>query len=285
MPPGPAPQALPTRRLVLDLGDDLDVAWNHRFPELAFAANGVSLLMPYAEPYFVHTVRRALPDLPLDLQGPTADFCRQEAGHHRQHRRFNDLAVARVPSLGQVERWIARSYGWLDRTRSLRFNLAFAAASETIAFGIAVWSDDHVGEFFDGADPAPATLFLWHLAEEVEHKSAAHDAWAALDGSRLRYSAAMALTVSLLVWFTTLATIAQVAARRRWYHPMTWFRLLRWSLSLAFTLLPVMFVSCLPRHHPSDLPDPTFLPAWLRQFDPATGTLPTAAPSGHRPAA
>ena len=286
---GHEPHELPTRRLRLEWAEPPAVAWNHRFPELAYAANGVSLLMPYAEPYFVHTERRALTELDGDLAAQTADFCRQEAGHHRLHRRFNDALVAQVPALARLERWIGRTYGWLDRTRSLRFNLAFAAASETIAYGIAVWSDAHVGQFFDGADPAPATLFLWHLAEEVEHRSAAFDVWEDLDGSRLRYSAAMVLTVSLLVWFTTLAAIVQVVAERRWYHPMTWFRLLRWSLSLAFTLLPIMFISCLPGHHPSALSEPPYLPAWLRQFDPATGTLPSwrpsDAPTGDRPAA
>ena len=39
--------------------DEVDPAWNHRFPELAFAVDGVSILMPYAEPYFVRSVRRA----------------------------------------------------------------------------------------------------------------------------------------------------------------------------------------------------------------------------------
>ena len=280
MPSGHVPHELPTRRLAVDHPDDLAPAWNRSFPELAYAANSVSLLMPYAEPYFVHTVRSAIPQLEGELAAQTADFCRQEAGHHRQHRRFNDGLVHHVPALARLERWIGRTYGWLDRTRSLRFNLAFAAGSETIAFGIAVWSDRHVGQFFDAADPLPATLFLWHLAEEVEHKSAAYDVFEAVDGSRLRYTWAMTLSVAILVAYTVAATTIMVVADRRWYHPMTWFRLLRWSLSLAFTLLPIMAVSCLPSHHPSGLTDPTFLPAWLRQFDPETGTLPSLDGNG-----
>ena len=37
----------------------------------------------------------------------------------------------------------------------------------------------------------PATMFLWHLAEEVEHKTVAFDVYQAVDGSKLRYAASM----------------------------------------------------------------------------------------------
>ena len=44
--------------------------------------------------------------------------------------------------------------------------------------------------------------------------------------------------------------------------------------TLAFVLSPVMVVSALPGHHPRQFTDPPYLPAWLRQYDPATGTIP-----------
>ena len=54
---------LPVRKITFEYPDDMDPAWNRRFPEFAFAANSVSLLMPYAEPYFVKSVRSAIPQL------------------------------------------------------------------------------------------------------------------------------------------------------------------------------------------------------------------------------
>ena len=51
----------------------------------------------------------------------------------------------------------------------------------TIAFTLARWVDENLGSFFAGADPVPATLFLWHLAEEVEHKTVAFDVWEAVE--------------------------------------------------------------------------------------------------------
>jgi hypothetical protein len=50
--------------------------------------------------------------------------------------------------------------------------------------------------------------------------------------------------------------------------------LLRWSLSLAFELFPSMLVSALPSHRPEDFVDPILLTTWLRQYDPATQTMP-----------
>jgi predicted metal-dependent hydrolase len=59
----------------------VDPAWNPRYPELAFAVDGVSLLMPYAEPFFVRTVRQAVDQLPTELRGRAVDFCAQESRH------------------------------------------------------------------------------------------------------------------------------------------------------------------------------------------------------------
>src|SRR3954449_3089140 len=116
---------VPVRRIAFEYPDDLNPVWNRSRPELAAAANSVSLLMPYAEPYFVRSVRAVLPrprapfcgrgarPAPPRLDGPLraeADaYLRQELGHHVQHRRFNDLVVARHPALGPFEWLLGRT--------------------------------------------------------------------------------------------------------------------------------------------------------------------------------
>ena len=266
---------LVVRRIRLDYPEGFDPLWNERFPEFAAAANGISMLMPYAEPYFVHTARKALGDLDDDaLRDRTLDFMRQEGQHHRQHRRFNDHLLERYPRLERLERRIERTYGWFDRTRSLRFNVAFSAGSECIAYALARWTEKHLARLFDDADPVASTLYFWHLAEEVEHKEAAFDVFEAVDGSRLRYAWATTISVVLLAWFVWRAALVQLAGEGRAWYPVTWFRLTRWSVSLAFTMLPTLAVSALPGHHPRRFADPVYLPAWLRQYDPDTGTIP-----------
>jgi predicted metal-dependent hydrolase len=267
-------QPLPVRRVTFDYPDDTDPAWNPTFPEFACGANSVSLLMPYAEPYFAGSMRAVLPDLEPGLRSRTEDFIHQEMQHNLQHRRFNRLLVARYPALARLERWIGRTYGWFGRTRSNRFNVAFAAGSETIAYALARWTEDHLDDMFVEADPVASTLFLWHLAEEVEHKSAAFDVFEAVDGSRLRYATAMLTSFFLLALFTITATVIMLWRDRRLLRPVTWYRLVKWAVSLGFEVVPTMAASALPGHHPDSFADPTFLPTWLRGFDPDTGTMP-----------
>jgi predicted metal-dependent hydrolase len=255
---------LPVRDLGFEFPDDLPVAWHPTIPELSFAANSISLLMPYVEPYFVRSVRAALPDLDEPLRTRTEAYIKQELAHHVQHRHFNDVLRAQAPGLRRVERWMQRTYRWLGRTRSRRFNIAFAAGSETIAFGIARWVSENLRVIFDGTDPEVERLFLWHLAEEVEHKTAAYDVFETTDGSRLRYTAATAISFCLLMVFNFASTAVMLRSTRRLHKPLAWFRLVRWSLSLAFCLLPILVVSCLPGHDPRSLVDPLYLMQWLK---------------------
>jgi len=272
--PGP----VTPRRIEFRYPDEFDPMWTPVTPEFACAANSVSLMMPVIEPYFVRTVRAAARDLDEPLRSATEDYLRQESTHHAQHHRFNRLLVARYPALAPVERTLARAYGALERRGSPGFNLAVVAASETMAYSAARWADRHRRELFDRADPVAATLFLWHLAEEVEHKSSAHDVHRAVEGgrrgSRIRLVAAMLVALTLVAVFVAAATTIMLAAERRLHHPVAWFRLIRWSVGFAFELLANLVMSALPGHHPTDFVDPLWYEVWLRSFDAERGTLP-----------
>jgi predicted metal-dependent hydrolase len=161
-------------------------------------------------------------------------------------------------------RW---TYSRIGKKRSTEFNVAFAAGSEAGAYAIARWIDRNVAMLFDDADPEVAALFLWHLAEEVEHKSAAHDVLHAMGVGRFRYALATVLSMSMLAAFTVAGTVVQLRRTRRLHLPVAWFRLTRWALSLAFTLLPMLATSCLPSHDPRTLSDPSYLVQWLRGLD------------------
>lgn len=279
------------RRVAFEFPDDLDPRWNPRYPECAMAANSVSLLMPYVEPYVVRSVTTVLDDLDEPLRASAEDFCRQELQHQRQHRHFNEAVTRDSPALRRIERVARRTYGWMSRRGSTKWNLAFAAGSETIAFAIARWTESHFRVLFDGADEVVGTLFLWHLAEEVEHKTVAFDVYLATGGSRLRYLVAALWSAMLLAIFTVASTTVMAVRTRRVWSPVTWFRLTKWSIAVAFEVLGDVFASALPRHHPSDFTDPVLLSSWLRYFDPATATMPlwtstlAPAPLADRPVA
>ena len=269
-----AATAIPHRRIRLEWPDGTRAAWQPVKPEFAAAVNALSLGMPYGEPYVMRAVRRAAATIENPaLAARVADYLAQEGEHSRQHRRFNELLTAQHPSLRRVERWLARSYALLDRLGP-RFAVAYAAGFEATAFAAARWMDGRRRELFRGADEEPATLILWHLAEEVEHKTVAHDVWASADGNRLRYVGAMAVCFTMLVWFIFLGTVAQLTAWRRVLSPVAWFRLWKWGIGFAFEVLPTMAITVLPSHHPSQQADPSWMPQWLRTYDPVTDTIP-----------
>ena len=266
---------LPTRRVRFDWAEDHPVVWTPATPELAVAANAVSLLMPHAEPYVVASARAALGEGLVDdpeLAAQAQAYLTQEAQHHAQHRRYNDRLLARYPGLARADRRLGRLFGFLRR-RSTRFGLAFAAGFETIAFVSARWVDRHQRLLRD-ADPTATTLFLWHLAEEVEHKTVAFDTYEAAGGGRLRYAWATAVAAVALALSSWWATLVMLRGEGRLWSPTAHLRLARWSLSFVFTALPVMVVSALPGHHPRDLADPVGLEHWLDHLDPETSTVP-----------
>jgi predicted metal-dependent hydrolase len=236
-------------------------------PEVACAATAVSLLMPHVEPYVVRSVRRGLGDVADPrLRQRTSAYLRQEAAHHAQHRRFNDAVCRGSGALSRLDGWMARTYRFLER-RGPAFGLAYAAGFEAVAFTAARWADRRHDELFGGADPVAAELFLWHLAEEVEHKDVAHEVFLAAGGTRRRYLLGALVSLVLLGWFTFLGTLLFLARERRIWSPVAWIRLTRWSVGFAFEVLPALVVTASPGHHPDHLADPPGLVGWLRRRD------------------
>ncbi len=268
-----ASSLLPVRKVRFEYPDDFNPMWVPSMPEFAAAANAVSLGMPYAEPLFIKAVRSTFDRLDPHLRARTETYIKQEVGHYTEHKKFNEIITTHYPSTLRLQRWMDRTSNWVWR-RSKKFNVAYAAAGETLSYGVARWTEANVARLMDHAEPMGATLFLWHLAEEVEHKSNTYEVFEATDGSRLRYARALLLAFTTICVFTTIGTFMQLWAEKLLRNPFTWFRMIRLAVSVGFVLIPVMVVSALPGHSPKDFTDPVFLPSWLRDHDPATGTMP-----------
>lgn len=279
----------PIRRVAFEYPEDMSPVWTPAAPEFSCAANSVSLMMPTVEPYFVRSIRKALPDLGGRLKEETELYLFQEAQHHGQHLRFNRILLTHYPALVPLNRLIGSTYRRIEQRRSRQFNIGLAAGSETMAYSAARWAAGNRRELFRGADEVPATLFLWHLAEEVEHKSVAHDVYHHLYGnglrSRLIRALATGLSLLLMIAFVVAGTTIMITGERRLLHPLTWLRLVRWSVTFAFELLSNLAMTLFPGFHPDDMADPRWYEVWLQEFDAETGTLPLwhrADPDTHR---
>ncbi len=270
------------RRVRFSYPPETRPVWTPHRPEFSCAANSVSLLMPAIEPYFVRSARRALPALNESLRAEAEIYIEQEAQHFGQHVVFNRLLLDRYSSLARLEVLSKKIYRDLEASRSLEFSLAFAASSETMAYSAARWAAARRRELFSdpATDETAATLFLWHLAEEVEHKSVAHDIYRAAVRPSARsmaspkFVAAMLLSLALVVFFVFAGTSIMLWAERRFFHPLAWIRLIRWVILFSFELLTNLTLSLLPGFHPADFADPTFYDVWLDEFDAASGTIP-----------
>jgi predicted metal-dependent hydrolase len=174
--------AITVRRLSLEFPADLDPVLVEGCPEESFMHVGLSLLLPHLEPYLIRSMRSARNrvrdrQLLADLEA----FCGQEGQHFRQHLRFNQaLRLGRFVGLAALEAEIEGDYQRFTRAKTLRFNLAYAEGFEAFTTALARFAFE--SKLLDRLHPAVRDLFLWHLVEELEHRTVAFDVYEHVGG-------------------------------------------------------------------------------------------------------
>ncbi len=166
---------LKVRNVSFRFDDDTPFQWNPANPLFGFVGNILSFVAPPFERYMVTTARQAIPRIADPEVAADADaFLRQEAIHAREHRHHVAALTKQHPGLVEVSAEIERRFDRLVDTESLEFHLAYAANIEaTFTPMFNVWLR-HRDSLFDNGDPRVAPLFLWHLVEEIEHRSSAY---------------------------------------------------------------------------------------------------------------
>jgi predicted metal-dependent hydrolase len=175
---------LVVRRLLIDLETPFARHWcgGDAFRTALF--NALSMSFPVGEQFFIDSVRNGFKALPADRQESfkreVQGFVGQEATHRRIHALFN----GHLEKQGLVNAWAPRA---LKRLKLLegadpRHWLAITAANEHFTAIFAEWMlRNH--DWLDGSEARLKTMWLWHSAEESEHKSTAFDLYQALGGS------------------------------------------------------------------------------------------------------
>lgn len=182
---------LVVRRLLVDMEAPIPRHWcaGDAFRTALF--NALSMSFPVGEQFFIDSVRKGWQALPPDQQerfrAEVQGFIGQEATHRRLHTLYNQ----HLERLGLKNDWEARACERLKMMESVevRHWLAITAANEHFTAILSDWllrNPDVLGD----RDPRLKTLWLWHSAEESEHKSTAFDLYRALGGDdewRLRW--------------------------------------------------------------------------------------------------
>lgn len=170
--------------------------WMASNPTATAIANGVNLLFPHGERFFVRSVKHFLdriddPALRTAIKG----FFGQEGRHAHAHDELN--AILRAQGF-EIDRFLGsykRISSWIEAHTPPRLNLAVTAASEHFTAILAEGA--FANNVLDKACPEMRQLLAWHAAEELEHKAVAFDVLQAIDPS-------YALRVTGLVYATAI---------------------------------------------------------------------------------
>ena len=175
---------LVVRRLLIDLETPLPRHWCGGDPFRTALFNALSMSFPVGEQFFIDAVRDGLKLLPEEQQDAHKAEVQGVIGQEATHRRIHALFNGHLGRQGLVNHWsprIQKRMKMLDGVDP-RHPLAITAANEHFTAILAEWLLSHP-EVFGQTEERLQTMWLWHSAEEAEHKNTAFDLYQTLDGS------------------------------------------------------------------------------------------------------
>jgi predicted metal-dependent hydrolase len=212
MQAGPDESTLETtkkRPIVRKMGFDFTNVRRHWFHGEALPthiANGLNLLFPLGERFFIRSVKRYMDRIDdPELVSRVRAFFGQEARHGLEHEAAFEILEKQGFEIQKFLAWYEDvAYGKLEPNVPESLRLSVTVALEHFTASLA----EHVltSPILDGADPAMRDLLKWHACEEIEHKSVAFDVFEKVDG---RYSvriAGLMVAGATLIGFWMLGT-------------------------------------------------------------------------------
>lgn len=173
--------------------------------------NGVNLLFPAGERFFVRSVHRYVDRLQkeglTDLAGRVRGFFGQEGRHAQAHEKFFDTMRAQGYEIDAFLAWYQRiAWDYIEKNSPHALSLAVTVALEHFT---AILAEDALRDgaaLLEYAHPELRRLLAWHAVEELEHKSVAFDVLAAVHPSYALRMAGLALGAACLGGFWIAAT-------------------------------------------------------------------------------
>lgn len=202
---------------------DIPRWWLHENPVLTQVANGLNLLFPPGERFFIRSVKHYLDRIEdPDLRARVKGFFGQEGRHGHEHERYNRILEQQGYDIQRFLRLYERvAFGMIEPRFPPILRLSATVALEHFTASMAEMA--LTTSFLDGAHPTMRQLLRWHAAEEIEHKAVAFDVLREVDP---RYSvrvAGLAIATSQLLGWWMVATAMLMAQenltreeRRRW---------------------------------------------------------------------
>lgn len=269
-PYAPVVAGIPIRRMTFEYPDDLGTVFITGEPEDSWANLGLSLLLPYLEPYLIRSMKAARRHVTDErLRADLGAFVLQEGQHFQQHRRFNDhFHGPGLEGLAALEAEVAAEYERWSEEKPLAFHLAYAEGFEALTSATAIW---FLEQDRSAWHPEVLRLFEWHLVEELEHRNVAFEVYEHVIGdwpNRVRVGwfaqwhllGFMQRVVDHLA--EALPEVIEAHGGRRAHR----VRMMRLQRRLFGVLLPRMIRSHTPWYTPHDLAVPPVLEALSARY-------------------
>ncbi len=181
--------------------------WFGGSPVATHVFNGVNLLFPLGERFFVRSVYAFIHEIEQDpaLLARVRGFAGQEGRHAHAHEEYFEILEGQGYSVKPFLKVYEKvAYEWLEKVTSKKLRLAGTAALEHYT---AIMAENALTErYLDHAHPTLRALMLWHAAEEIEHKSVAFDVLQRIDPSWSLRMAGLAFATATLGSFWIAGT-------------------------------------------------------------------------------
>ncbi|WP_428263889.1 metal-dependent hydrolase [Haliangium sp.] len=184
------------RRMDLEFPDSMPTFWCDDNPLQTATLVALTACFPPGERFFISSVRHFLSRVedPLLLEQVRA-FVGQEANHTKEHIAFNRFLDSKGFPVTEMEEWVGKLLGRVQKRSRPEANLARTVALEHFTAIMAGALLEHP-EVVETMHPAAAKLWVWHAIEEIEHKSVAFDVYKlAVDDEALRLRTMIGATV------------------------------------------------------------------------------------------
>ena len=269
--------AIIPREFSFDFPDDLDPVWVPGNPVRSHMFNGISVTMPYLEPFLMRSMSASKskisePELLEDVQG----FVAQEGHHYKCHRRLNDLLMANGhPQFEKIENQLAEYYKKFSK-KSLATRLAYFAGFEAMSNGFTTWLIRKRWKLFEGASPHITSFWIMHMIEETEHKTVAHDAYMAVSGAYFMRAIGVFRGTLHVLGAGLKGMFSALKADKILFKPRTLISLIRELSSFVYHVGPFLFRATLPGYDPRNEVDPKWMREWIDGYAeyPADAPLP-----------
>ncbi len=204
-----ASNRLRIRKMGFDFSD-IPRRWFYDSTVVSHIANGLNLVFPAGERFFVRSVRHYLAQIEdPQLRARVRGFAGQEASHGHEHEQAFQILEDQGYEIRKWLSWYERTIDQLERRFPAVLRLSVTVATEHFT---AVLAEQILStEFFDHAHPVMRDLLRWHAAEEIEHKSVAFDVLREVDDRYVVRVAGMLIALPLLMTYWRSATASLMA--------------------------------------------------------------------------